>query len=458
MILNTLFRILYNSRGSNKPILIVISFVIAALIVDTSLIKIYDLISKDSSFVFRIVTFTTISITCVTGQYLILEFVKQKSRGIGTSQGFRLNAVHKTVRIAQYSLMAILVIIILQVVLTSHYNVIVLFAATTISYGLAIGLMALLAYRFFSWFRSNRNSVVILYGLASMMLAINVLSTLVFVNDILLSKPTEVRANIVGTTLFIEPYSLTSSLNDVYFVTTILSFILMWIATILLLHHHSQRLGRVKYWIIVSIPLVYFLSQFLSLFLNLFPALFQSQPIFYNIFFTMIFTLTKPAGGVLFAVAFWIVVRSFSPHNIVRDYMIISAFGFILLFVSNQAVVLVSVPYPPFGVATISFLGLSSYLIFVGIYASAISVSGDTELRKSIRKYAITESKLLDSIGSAQMEQQIQRRVIDMMRQNQDRLSNETGVEPSLSEGEVKQYLHDVLEEVRKGKRQNGDK
>ena len=81
---------------------------------------------------------------------------------------------------------------------------------------------------------------------------------------------------------------------------------------------------------------------------------------------------------------------------------------------------------------------MSSYLIFVGVYASAISFSEDTELRKSIRKYAITESKLLDSIGSAQMEQQIQRRVIDMMRQNQDRFSNETGVEPSLSEDEVK--------------------
>jgi hypothetical protein len=138
--------------------------------------------------------------------------------------------------------------------------------------------------------------------------------------------------------------------------------------------------------------------------------------------------------------------------------MIISAFGLILLFVSNQAVVLVTVPYPPFGLATISFLGLSSYLILVGVYASAISVSGDTELRKSIRKYAITESKLLDSIGSAQMEQQIQRRVIDMMKQNQDRLSNETGVEPSLSEVEVKQYLHEVIEEVRKGKTQNGNK
>ena len=45
-----------------------------------------------------------------------------------------------------------------------------------------------------------------------------------------------------------------------------------------------------------------------------------------------------------------------------------------------------------------------------------------------------------------------------MTKQNEDVLANETGVEPSLSEVEVKQYLQEVLKEIRKGKTQNGDK
>jgi hypothetical protein len=48
--------------------------------------------------------------------------------------------------------------------------------------------------------------------------------------------------------------------------------------------------------------------------------------------------------------------------------------GFILLFISNQAIVLVEVPYPPFGLITASFMGLASYLILVGLYYTAISV------------------------------------------------------------------------------------
>jgi len=56
------------------------------------------------------------------------------------------------------------------------------------------------------------------------------------------------------------------------------------------------------------------------------------------------------------------------------------------------------------------------------------------------------------------MEQEIERRVISMTKENEDILANETGVEPSLSETEVKEYLREVIEEVRKGKVQNGDK
>ena len=92
--------------------------------------------------------------------------------------------------------------------------------------------------------------------------------------------------------------------------------------------------------------------------------------------------------------------------------MIISAYGLVLLFVSNQAIVFVNEPYPPFGLMTISFLGLSSYLLLIGTYYSAVSVAQDSKLRQSIRNLAIKESKFLDSIGSAQMEQEILRRVV----------------------------------------------
>jgi hypothetical protein len=55
------------------------------------------------------------------------------------------------------------------------------------------------------------------------------------------------------------------------------------------------------------------------------------------------------------------------------------------------------------------------------------------------------------------MEHQIRSRIIDMTRQNQDIFANEAGVLSSLNENKVKEYLHEVLKEVQKGKAQNGD-
>ncbi|HET7148159.1 MAG TPA: hypothetical protein VFI73_06615, partial [Candidatus Nitrosopolaris sp.] len=106
--------------------------------------------------------------------------------------------------------------------------------------------------------------------------------------------------------------------------------------------------------------------------------------------------------------------------------------------------------YPPFGLLTVSFMGLSCYLLLLGVYSSAISVSEDSRLRQLIRTASIKESKLLDSIGTAQMEQEIQRRVIAVTKKNQQRMAEETGIESSLTEYDMKEYLQQVIEEVKK--------
>jgi hypothetical protein len=145
--------------------------------------------------------------------------------------------------------------------------------------------------------------------------------------------------------------------------------------------------------------------------------------------------------------------RSISHNNVVRNYMIISAYGYVLLFASDQAILLITAPYPPFGLVAISFMGISSYLVLTGIYSSAISVSLDVELRKSIRKSVNEHSKFLDSIGSAQMGQEIQEIVLKMTKGFSNQLAEDTGVESSLSEDEMKQYVNSVLKEINTNKK-----
>jgi hypothetical protein len=189
------------------------------------------------------------------------------------------------------------------------------------------------------------------------------------------------------------------------------------------------------------------------LYLGLLGPLLISNPIFYGILFTIIFALSKPIGGVIFGIGFWMTVRNIHKDNIVRSYLIISGYGFVLLFTSNQGMVLTFTQYPPFGLVTISFVGLASYLVLVGIYSSAISISQDANLRREIRHLAIRESKLLDNIGTAQLEQEIVKRVVTVAKKHSVSITEKTGVQPSLSEDDMKLYMTEVLREIKTSKK-----
>ena len=136
--------------------------------------------------------------------------------------------------------------------------------------------------------------------------------------------------------------------------------------------------------------------------------------------------------------------------TVVREYLIIAAIGFVLLFVADQALVLLYIPYPPFGLASASFMALSSYLMLTGIYSSAIYISQDSKLRQTIRNIAIRDWKLLDSIGTAHMEREIERNVVMLLKKNQDLIRVETGISSSdIEEQSMKEYLQEVINEVK---------
>lgn len=315
--------------------------------------------------------------------------------------------------------------------------------------------MALLAEKFLSWFRSNRDIVVILYAAATGILAVSAVFTILTVMSGLVAQQEVIRPLSSPVSIVLNADNV---FNSIYLVSSILSFIFLWSATVLLLRHYSKGLGTAKYWILVSAPLFYFLSQFQPVLLDLFTPFRLSNPIAIGIVFTLVFSLAKPIGGILFGISFWIVAKRVSQNKI-KDYLMVSGYGILLLFTSNQATDLILAPYPPFGLIAVSFVGISSYMLLVGIYSSAISISQDSELRKSIRTLAARDSKLLDSIGTAQMDQEIQKKVLTFTKRNQAIMAEETGIQSSLTDEDMKRYLEQVINEVKmeKSTKRNND-
>ena len=171
----------------NKLIFLIVVVLVALLVLDTSLVRIYSYASNNQSLSnTRIGLFLAILIAYVIGQYLLLEFVKRKSREIRTKQQLHIKMIHRIVTIAQYVLTALLVVISSEMIVTSTYSILLVAVVIGISYTLAMVMLGLLAQRFFSWFKSNRNLVVLLYGLSAAMLAINAAFTFSFVEVILM--------------------------------------------------------------------------------------------------------------------------------------------------------------------------------------------------------------------------------------------------------------------------------
>jgi hypothetical protein len=92
----------------------------------------------------------------------------------------------------------------------------------------------------------------------------------------------------------------------------------------------------------------------------------------------------------------------------------------------------------------------TAYLVTIGIYITAISLSQDAELRRSIRRVARLQSKLFDSMVIAEIEKKIEKRVMQIIRTQSVEMEKETGVQPSLNDQEIQDYLKQVIREVKR--------
>jgi hypothetical protein len=80
----------------------------------------------------------------------------------------------------------------------------------------------------------------------------------------------------------------------------------------------------------------------------------------------------------------------------------------------------------------------------MGLYCSALSISQDTSLRKIVRK---STSDLLDRIGTAQMEKDIEKNVMKVVDANKKEMEEDTGISSSMTDENIKEYLQQVIEE-----------
>ena len=422
------------SSYMNRTIIIMMLILISALIIDTVTSNIYDLIDKELTSSWGTVFFISVSATIlIVGLILLLGVMKQQSEHLRKTN-LAFNKLYKIILVTQFLIIAFFLFLIIQMVSTSQYFVVWLLIPLVVTAIPAYILLGLLAQRFFSWYRSSkRNMIVLLYGLAIAFMLIGNMTLDIGVDNILLDTPIVKKSSGLR---FQDDLSSNSSYRSITAINGIflklatvlltISYIFLWFASAILLHGYSRRLGKsTTYWAVIFLSPIFFLIGILPTLLGI-PtanyALFEQNLILFRI----LTTLASIAGGLLFGISFLALARSMRQirKSIVADNLKIAGYGIALLPLSIMAGIVFN-PYPPVGIASCASLAFASYVFYVGIYPSAISISEDTELRKSIRRTAANELKLLDSIGTAQMSTQVQDKVTKLVKEYSDKMISE---------------------------------
>jgi hypothetical protein len=332
-----------------------------------------------------------------------------------------------------------------------YYNKVINISIVAVSYGISATFIIWLSILFLSWYKSGRNFKVFLYFVAMVLIAFNLIMTSAFVTAKINDRPDRV-GEFIGSSGDISG-GRHASLDIFYRISSFMAFFSIWVTTAILMNSYREKLfSPILFWFILSIPLVYFLITFFyQLTLGkLLLSYLQSDPITVSIILSAFLSLSKPIGGLVFGVAFWNIARTVGYERNIKIYMIISGWGIFLIFAANQAAIQIVNPYPPFGLVTLTVLTTAGYLMLLGIYNSASLVSTNNSLRKYIRRHAMLRSNLLDLIGHAEMEKEIQETVTDII-ESQEIQDIRTEREVELDEKELRRYIDIVIKEVRKG-------
>jgi hypothetical protein len=431
------------SKFDSKKLLILMVVVIITILIDSEIGYIADFIPEQLSSSTGLAGFIGIAIVFAVTQYFILSYIKQSNKET-QARALNLDLTYSIASIAQFVLVGILAFIILQIIIAQQYSIMTLYASHVISYGLWIVTLGLLAKAFFSWYRlSSKNVMVLILALSMIAYVVNGITGLTSYFDMLTQQKPVVTSTDIA---YFPDFSIASIGSQIGITTQIASsiaYVLTWIGTAKLLYPNIKKLGKTKFWTIMGAAMAYYLVSFPLFVLGYFTPS-ENIDAMTNI---LIFSLGAIFSGVVFGAAFLSVARTLQKESTLRNHMILAAYGFLLFYIAGSASA-AQAAYPPFGLASVSFTGLSCYLIYSGLYSSAVTVSQDVSLRHSIRKSVTEQSKLLDSIGTAQMEQELQTRVLTIAKKLSGKMEEETGVEVSMTEEDMKEHIEMVRKEI----------
>ena len=197
-------------------------------------------------------------------------------------------------------------------------------------------LLAVLSFTFIQWLRIVKSYSILIY-----VVVFGVILFLTLITIPLLTEQFNYQSQLVYpkdyTTLIVAVIVPSKDIAFLYglgnYVLPVL-LIASWILTVSIVKPYMARIGKSRFWLLVSVPLLYQLFAYIIRDANLVtvPGLVD---IIYTRQFQFFLGISYQISGLLFAVAYLTVARRMK-RKILKNYLIISSIGIAALFSSLQ--------------------------------------------------------------------------------------------------------------------------
>ena len=267
------------------------------------------------------------------------------------------------------------------------------------------------------------------------------------------TSPRELRGGTFSINIVFQ-----NSVALVYDIFFIMSFLLGWFLTIYMLKQYSRRIGKYKFWILVSLPLFFYLIRYEGLILSYFnlndlinlPLLGIIYSSIEAAIYTGFINSNIQAIGIFFGFSFVPILLKLK-NSLLQNYMIITIIGMMILFASRDFHSIFLNSIPPNGTITISFMPIGAFMLFTGIISFLKLAARDKEFYKDMIIRIERDISLVKNIIITEKETEISNKIKPLIEYS-NKWQKEHEYRPMKNE-EVIQIIQDVISEVREIKR-----
>ncbi len=355
-----------------------------------------------------------------------------------------------------FILSATLIATTIQMSLFRNYSKIVFYLTSYLSFISSLVFLSILSLKFFQLFLTRRHYLTLSYGILFSIYCCSILLLLIYTISGLAThpsviKPVPPRELIAGT--YLVNVIFQNNIARIYDILFLISFILAWVVSIVVLKQYIYRIGKYKFWLLISIPLVFHLMRYGTIFsLGQFTVTSGTNIIPSSIgeaIFISLINSDIQISGVFFGLPFLIIALKLKNYKL-RKTLLITVIGMMLLFGARDLHSVFVSSIPPSGVITISFMCIGSYMLLTGLISFLRLATRDRQLYADLARRFENDDVLLKNLILSEkniLTMNLTKPLIDFSIQWQKTHSHD-----EMSIEEVKEIVHDVTLELRNKK------